>query len=84
MEHNEIIIRTAEETDAAALLSIYAPYVERTAITFEYEVPSLQEFAGASVTSAKNIPTSWRRRTARCWAMPTRAPSKSGPPMTGR
>ena len=46
MEHSEIIIRTAEETDAAALLSIYAPYVERTAITFEYEVPSLQEFAG--------------------------------------
>ena len=30
--------------DAAALLDIYRPYVEETAITFEYEVPSLEEF----------------------------------------
>jgi L-amino acid N-acyltransferase YncA len=30
--------------DAAALLAIYAPYVEHTAITFEYDVPSLEEF----------------------------------------
>lgn len=30
--------------DAEELLSIYAPYVQDTAITFEYEVPSLAEF----------------------------------------
>ena len=30
--------------DAPALLSIYAPYVEKTAISFEYDVPSLDEF----------------------------------------
>ena len=39
-------IRTACEDDAPALLAIYAPYVEQTAITFEYEVPSLTEFRG--------------------------------------
>lgn len=38
-------IRVASPRDAEALLRVYAPYVERTAITFEYEVPSVQEFA---------------------------------------
>ena len=30
--------------DAVELLAIYAPYVEKTAITFEYEVPTAEEF----------------------------------------
>lgn len=34
----------ASEDDAAELLSIYAPYVTGTAITFEYAVPSVEEF----------------------------------------
>ncbi|MBQ9362403.1 MAG: N-acetyltransferase [Bacteroidaceae bacterium] len=37
-------IRTATAGDAAPLLAIYAPYVERTAITFEYDVPSEEDF----------------------------------------
>ena len=37
-------IRVATPEDAEALLDIYAPYVTDTAITFEYEVPSLTEF----------------------------------------
>ena len=37
-------IRIAKISDAKELLNIYAYYVENTAITFEYEVPSLQEF----------------------------------------
>ena len=40
----KITIRTARESDAPALLAIYAPYVENTAITFEYDVPSIEEF----------------------------------------
>lgn len=40
----EIEIRLAEPGDAEELLAIYAPYVEETAITFEYDVPSLAEF----------------------------------------
>lgn len=44
MEKEEIMIRVATVEDAKALLQIYAPYVENTAITFEYEVPTIQEF----------------------------------------
>ena len=40
----ELKIRTAGIEDAAELLKIYAPYVENTAISFEYEVPSVEEF----------------------------------------
>lgn len=42
---NKTIIRTAREEDAKELLAIYAPYVENTVITFEYKVPTLEEFA---------------------------------------
>lgn len=36
----EIAVRTAAPEDAGELLEIYRPYVEETAISFEYEVPS--------------------------------------------
>ena len=39
-------IRSANTTGAADLLDIYAHYVERTAVSFECEVPSLDEFTG--------------------------------------
>ena len=41
---NHHTIRIATRRDAAKLLEIYAPYVEKTAATFEYEVPEVQEF----------------------------------------
>ena len=41
----EIIIKIADEKNAAELLEIYKPYVEKTAITFEYDVPSVEEFS---------------------------------------
>ena len=44
MEETKIRIRTAGPDDAEQLLTIYAPYVEKTAITFEYEVPDVEEF----------------------------------------
>ncbi|MGN0776971.1 MAG: GNAT family N-acetyltransferase [Candidatus Ventricola sp.] len=38
-------IRFADPTrDAEGILAVYAPYIEKTAITFETEVPSLAEF----------------------------------------
>lgn len=40
-----IRIRFAVPGDAAALLEIYQPYVEKTSISFETEVPSVAEFA---------------------------------------
>ncbi len=39
-----IAVRRATPDDAPALLGIYAPYVLKTAITYEYEVPSEGEF----------------------------------------
>ena len=39
-----ITIRVASEQDAEELLNIYAPYVKNTAITFEYDSPTLAEF----------------------------------------
>ena len=46
MDTNEIKIRPATEADAAEILNIYAPYITDTAITFEYDVPTLEEFTG--------------------------------------
>jgi len=44
-ESANVRIRSAGENDAPALLAIYAPYVERTAVSFETAVPSVEEFA---------------------------------------
>ena len=43
-DHTQILLSTARPSDAARLVEIYAPYVTDTAITFEYEVPSVEEF----------------------------------------
>ena len=42
---NGITIRSAAPKDAAKLLEIYAPYVTDTAVTYEYTVPTPEEFA---------------------------------------
>ena len=41
----DTITRIATPDDAAVLLDIYAPYVRETAITFEWVVPGVEEFA---------------------------------------
>ena len=38
------MIRLAKETDIPKILDIYGPYILNTAISFEYTVPSLEEF----------------------------------------
>ncbi|MDO4467735.1 MAG: GNAT family N-acetyltransferase [Bacillota bacterium] len=42
---SEIVIRDVRMEDVGALLDIYSYYVENTVITFEYEVPSVEEFS---------------------------------------
>ena len=42
--NQDITLRWATPEDAAALADIYAPYVRDTAITFEYEAPTAEEF----------------------------------------
>ena len=39
------LIRLANTADAASVLAIYAPYITHTSLTFETEVPSLEQFA---------------------------------------
>ena len=39
-----IVIRNATKQDIPEILNIYSPYITNTAISFEYEVPSLEVF----------------------------------------
>ena len=52
----KVRIRTAVPEDAETLVKIYAPYVMETAITFEYEVPSVEEFRGRIEKVLKKYP----------------------------
>ena len=49
-------IRFARPEDAAALVEIYAPYVLETAITYEYEVPSREEFSARIESTLEKYP----------------------------
>ena len=49
-------IRNVELTDAERLLEIYDYYVKNTAITFEYETPSLDEFKARIENITKRYP----------------------------
>ena len=51
MEIQNVTIEDAEE-----LLNIYAPYVKYTAITFEYDVPSVEEFRQRIVNISDRYP----------------------------
>ena len=51
-----IEIRNAKISDADRLLEIYDYYVRNTAITFEYETPSLEEFTARIEYTMKRYP----------------------------
>ncbi len=53
---SDLTIRIARPDDAARLLEIYAPYVEETAISFEYEVPTIREFRARIEATLKKYP----------------------------
>jgi phosphinothricin acetyltransferase len=40
-----VTVRVADATDARAVRAIYAPFVETTAVSFETDVPTIEEFA---------------------------------------
>jgi phosphinothricin acetyltransferase len=52
----KITLRLASASDAERILAIYAPYVTDTTVTFEYEVPSVQEFAFRIVNILQKYP----------------------------
>lgn len=56
MSGNGVRIRVAAREDAKELLEIYAPYVEKTAISFEWDVPGLEEFQARIEKTLRKYP----------------------------
>lgn len=56
MISKDIKLRTARVSDAQALLEIYAPYITKTAVTFEYEVPKSSDFQKRIENTLKRYP----------------------------
>ena len=46
-----VTIRVASIEDAPKLLEIYTYYVEHTAITYEFEIPTLEDFQNRIATT---------------------------------
>ncbi|HTL12779.1 MAG TPA: arsinothricin resistance N-acetyltransferase ArsN1 family B [Bdellovibrionota bacterium] len=81
------VLRLATEADAEAMLAIYAPHVERSAVSFEWELPSLAEFRGRIRDTLRDYPwfvatdetgvtgyayaARYRTRTAYQWSVET-------------
>lgn len=53
---DKFIVRDAKLEDAQRILEIYAYYVEHTAISFEYDVPTLAEFQTRMTNTMKRYP----------------------------
>lgn len=53
---SNVMLRVARPSDAAELLALYAPYVEDTAISFETEVPSIEEFTQRMIKRLPQYP----------------------------
>jgi phosphinothricin acetyltransferase len=50
------MIRIATEADVPEILAIYAPYIENTTVTFEYDVPCRREFMQRFLTVTQQFP----------------------------
>ena len=51
-----ITIRTAKPGDAKQILEIYRPYVRDTAVSFEYDIPTIEEFSTRIENTLKKYP----------------------------
>lgn len=51
-----LLIRLANTSDCAAILDIYAHYVQHTSITFEYDVPSVSEMEKRMLSAMSKYP----------------------------
>lgn len=49
-------VRTVKLADAPTLLNIYKPYVEKTTSTFEYNVPTIQDFKDRIANTLEKYP----------------------------
>lgn len=55
-EMTKLVIEDVKIEDAKELLDIYAPYIEESAVSFEYEVPSVEEFENRIKDFKSNFP----------------------------
>jgi L-amino acid N-acyltransferase YncA len=94
-----MLVRDAEERDAAACAAIYAPYVTDTAITFESEPPSAAEMAARIAAAQRShawlvlendgrvvgyaYGSVWKTRAAYRWACEVSAYLETGRRRTG-
>ena len=53
---SDITIRNVTPDDAEELLEIYAPYVAETAISFEIDIPTAEDFRSRIEHTLKNYP----------------------------
>lgn len=51
-----LLVRPAETSDATGILEIYKPYVTDSTVTFEIEVPSLEEMERRITETRKSFP----------------------------
>lgn len=54
--HSDVKLRAVTPDDAQELLNIYAYYVQKTAITFEYDVPSVHDFRNRILRITEKYP----------------------------
>lgn len=53
---SKAMVRSAKPEDAERILEIYAYYIKHTAITFEYDVPTLSEFQNRMKNTMRKYP----------------------------
>lgn len=56
MSKKELVIRYANPSDSDGILEVYRPYVTDTTITYEYEVPTKEEFYNRTCNIIKKFP----------------------------
>lgn len=83
MGKESLSIRIASPDDAEEIRNIYAPYVRETAITFEYNVPSVKEFRGRMQKTLEKYPYLVAERAEKFLAMLIPAHLSEGLLMTG-
>ena len=79
-----ITVRDAKIEDAARILEIYAYYVEYTVISFEWDVPSLEEFENRMRDIMKKYPYLVIEQDEKSKVMHTHMPLSAAPHTTGR
>ena len=78
-----MMIRPVQLSDAAVIRAIYQPYVTETAITFEVDVPTVQEFE-SHITKTLTQFLIWSQKwMGKLWDMPMPRPIMHALPMIG-